>query len=91
MLVRRDRYSVWAAQPRPVPVNRVHRTAQDVVAADKARDKGGGRPIEHLAWRIGLLDTAVIHDDDEIGQCQGFVLAVGDMDKGDPKLALETH
>src|SRR5271165_2873945 len=87
--VRLDRNSHRSAQPRTVPVGGVDRAAQDVMPADKTSDKGAGRAIEYRAWRIGLLDTAFIHYDDEVGQCQGFVLAMGYMDKGDPELALK--
>ncbi len=69
---------------------------EDVVAADEPGDELGGRRVEHLAWRAGLLDPAVVHDDDQIGQGQRLVLRVGDVDEADAEcpvqlLELEPH
>ena len=61
-----------------------------VVAAEKARDELGRRLFKQVA-RIGrLLDAALVHHDNEIGERQRLVLAVRDMDEGNVELLLET-
>ena len=44
---------------------------------------------KQIARRGGLLDAALVHHDDEVGQREGLVLAVRDMDEGDVELPLE--
>ena len=61
----------------------------DVVAAHELRDESRARQVEHLARRTGLLDAAVVHDDDEVGECHRLVLAVGDVQEGDAELLLQ--
>ena len=43
--------------------------------------------VEDLARRALLLDPALVHHHDEVGQRHGLVLAVGDVDEGDAELA----
>ena len=50
--------------------------------ADEARDEGVGRPVVDMLRRAGLLDIAVAHDDDAIGERHRLYLIVGDVDHG---------
>ena len=61
----------------------------DVVAADEAGDEGGARAGEDLEGRALLLDPAVIHQDDEIGERQRLVLRMGDVHEGDAEAFLQ--
>jgi hypothetical protein len=75
----------------PVGAHR-HRAAgkrDHVVAADEAGDEGGGRPVEDLAGRVGLLDPARVHDHHQVGERHRLLLRVGDVDEGDAELALD--
>ena len=56
---------------------------EDVVAAHEAGDEGGARPVEQLFRRALLLDPPGPHQHHQVGQRQGLVLAVGDMDEAD--------
>ena len=47
------------------------------------------RRVEDVARRAGLLDPAVVHDHDQVGERHRLFLAVGDVDEGDAELALE--
>ena len=47
--------------------------------ADKARDKGVGRPVIHFERRADLLHLAIAHDDDAVGQRHRLDLIMGDV------------
>ena len=69
---------------------------QDVGAADEAGDEFGLRPLVDVFGRAGLLDPAVVHDDDDVGRGHGFGLIVGHVDRRVAELVvqpadLETH
>ena len=66
-----------------------HGGRQHVVAADEAGDEGRCRLVEHLARGAGLLDPALVHHHDEVGQRHRLFLAVGDMDEGDAEPRLQ--
>ena len=61
--------------------------ADDVVAADEAGDEGRAGSLNTSRGGAGLLDPAVVHHHDEVGQRHRLVLAVGDVDEGDAELA----
>ena len=85
----RDRDPVRAAQSGALRVGGLDVAAQNVVPADEARDEGGLGPIEYGARRRCLLDATLIHHDNEIGESQRLVLAVGHVDEADAELPLE--
>src|ERR1700733_3040706 len=58
--------------------------------AKEASDEFGGGLFKQFAWRGRLLDPALVHHDDEVGQREGLVLPVRDVDEGDVELPLET-
>ena len=47
------------------------------------------RLFKQLARRRRLLDAALVHHDDEVGQREGLVLPVRHMDEGNVQLPLE--
>ena len=53
----------------------------------KRATKAVRRLVEHLARRARLLDPAVVHHHDEVGQRHRLFLAVRDVDEGDAELA----
>ena len=57
--------------------------------AHEARHEGVGRAVEDGARRARLGDPAVVHHDDEVGQRQRLVLAVGDVDEGEAEVGLQ--
>ncbi len=73
-----------------------HRAVIDIGFADEVSDESVDWFVIDIFWGTGLLDDAVIHDDDGIGHREGFFLVVGDIDKGDAEflmhlLKLELH
>ena len=44
---------------------------------------------EDLVRRAALLDAAVVHHDDQVGERHGFVLAVRDVNEGDAEILLQ--
>ena len=50
--------------------------------ADEITDEGVLRPLEQFLGRTDLHDLAVIHDNDLLGESQGFGLVVRDIDHG---------
>ncbi len=73
-----------AADGDGAPVDR-----HDIVAADEAGNEFGARRVEDLARLAALLDPAVVHHDDQVGERHRLLLAVGDVDEADAELALE--
>ena len=74
----------------PVAVDLRDAAGDDVVVAHEARDERRRGPLEHFARGRRLLDPAVVHHDDEVGERHRLFLAVGDVDEGDaePRLQL---
>ena len=62
-------------------VQEVHRRR-----ADEAGDEEVGRIVVDLARRVDLLDDALVHDRDAVGQRHRLDLVVGDVDRGDAEL-----
>ena len=65
-------------------LNQIHRRA-----ADKACDKGIGGVGIDLIRGADLLDRALVHDDDPVGQCHRLDLVMRHIDRGDFQLALQ--
>ena len=61
---------------------------EHVLSADEARHVGIARGDEDVAGAGGLLDAAMRHDDDRVGDRDGLELGMGDMDEGDAELLL---
>ena len=59
------------------------------MAADEAGHEFGAGAVEDLARGALLLDPALVHHHDVVGQRQRLVLAVGDLDEGDAELFLQ--
>ncbi|MNT47891.1 hypothetical protein D3C72_1846410 [compost metagenome] len=57
--------------------------------AHEAGDESGGRALKQLARRRCLLDAAIIHDDDDVGQRHCLFLTVCDVNKGDAERGLQ--
>ena len=57
--------------------------------ADEAGDVAGGGALEDLVGGAGLLDIAVAHDDDAVGQRHRLDLVVGDVDDGGRDLGVQ--
>ena len=60
-----------------------------VERADERRDERGGREVVDLERRADLLDPALAHHHDPVGQLERLLLVVGDVDGRDPELALD--
>ena len=72
------------------PVERVdHPGVDEVERADERRHERGRREVVDLRGRADLLDPALAHDHDPVGQRERLLLVVGDVDRGDPELALD--
>src|SRR3984957_8255770 len=76
--------AIAAAQGDAVGAHRhgSRRRLDHVVPAKEPSDEFGGRFFEELARRGCLLDAALVHHDDEVGERKGLVLPVRDMDEG---------
>ena len=59
------------------------------VASQKLPDERGRRLFTDLGGRADLFDAAGIHDDNTVGDLNGFVLIVGDEEGRDFELPLE--
>ena len=66
-----------------------HGGVQQVQVADERGHEGGGRLVVDLERGAHLLDAAALHDHDPVGQGQGLLLVVGDIDGGDPRGLLD--
>ena len=67
---------------------RGHLALQRVDIADEVAHKGRGGVIVHLIGRTNLLDAALVEHRDAVGQGQGFLLVVGDINGGDAEIPL---
>ena len=59
---------------------------------ERAHERGherGGREVVDLEGRADLLDPALAHDHDPVGQLEGLLLVVGHVHGGDAQLALD--
>src|SRR6266702_1864276 len=64
-------------------VRRIERpAAEDVAAAEEARDELGARPVVHLLGSAELLDAPGVHDGDPVGGRHRLALVVRDVDAG---------
>ena len=68
---------------------RFHAAAQEIGAADEARDEGVGRTFVEIALRADLLHLAVGHDDQPVGHGQRLLLVVRDHHRGQAQLLLQ--
>ena len=64
------------------------RAGEQHALADEVGDEAVGRAVVQVVRRVPLLDAAVVHEADFVGDGEGLVLVVGDHDRGRP-LALE--
>ena len=64
----------------PSPVDQFGRRQRHRRRADELRDEAVGRPVVNLHRRADLLDRAVVHHDDAVGQRHRLGLVVGDHD-----------
>ena len=71
-----------------VPASR-HRAVEDVALAHEVGDEIVGRPLVDLGRRGDLLDRALVHHRDAVGQDQRLFLVVGDEDRGEAEPALQ--
>ena len=68
-----------------------HDAVNDVAVTDEISHKGIFRLIVHILRGAYLLNPALIHDHHRIGHGEGFLLVMGDKDKGDAQLPLDLH
>ena len=61
---------------------------EDVLAAEKFGDVAVLRLVIDVARRSGLLDLALFHHHDDVGDRDRFELGVRDVDEGDAEIAL---
>ena len=66
-----------------------HLARQQVGRADEAVDEQGLRPVVDRDRRVELLDLALVHDGDAVGDAHRLVLVVRHQDGGEPELALQ--
>ena len=59
-----------------------HLAADEYALADEVGDKTVGRAVIEVVGGVPLLDPALIHQTDDIGDREGFMLVVGDQDGG---------
>ena len=59
------------------------------MAADEARHEFGAGMVEDVAGRALLLDLALVHHHDVVGERHRLFLAVGDLDEADAEFALQ--
>ena len=57
--------------------------------ADEPGDEAGGRGVVDRARRSDLLDAPVVHDHHRVRDRHRLLLRVGDVDEGDPEVALQ--
>ena len=66
-----------------------HPAVDQVERPDERGHERRAREVVDLRRRPDLLDPSVAHDHDPVGQREGLLLVVGDVDGGDPELALD--
>src|SRR3954471_12815549 len=79
---RADNQSPWRTGP-------IDRRGKVVGLSQKLRDEGRGRLLISLLRRADLLDPALAHHHDAVGQRHRLVLVVGDEDRGGADGALD--
>ena len=79
----------WPASDRPPAAASTIVAVDRVERADERRHERGGREVVDLERRADLLDPALAHHDDPIGQRERLLLVVGHVDRRDPELALD--
>src|SRR5262249_36571016 len=62
---------------------------KDVDVAQKVHDKGTRGMLEYLSRRVVLFDLAAVHDDDAVGDLEGFLLVVRYEDAGDVEFVVK--
>ena len=77
-----------SGEPQAIAIAADKARLQQVHGADEAGDEFGGGPVVERRRRRDLLDAALVHDDDAVGDRQRFGLVVGDHDEGgaEPRL-----
>ena len=66
-----------------------HLCAENIAQADKGRNKDVCGPLIETLGCVYLLDDAIVHHGDSVGDGQGLLLIMGDIDGGDPNLPLD--
>ena len=62
---------------------------EDIALAHEVGDEIVGRPLVDLGRGGDLLDRALVHHRNAVGEHQRLLLVVGDEDRGEAKLALQ--
>ena len=63
-----------------------HPALEDVALADEVRDEAVDGLVVDVHRGADLLDAALVEDDDGVGEGEGLLLVVGDVDEGDAQL-----
>src|SRR5262245_57384644 len=63
---------------------------KEIDVAQEMIDEGRGRMIVYLCWGADLFNPAFVHDDDTIGNFQGFFLIVSHEHTGNVHLVMQT-
>ncbi|CCX38139.1 uncharacterized protein BN452_02034 [Clostridium sp. CAG:1013] len=82
-------FSILSQELHHFPGNGPHRPLDDIGRAHKPRHVRGAGGIVHLGGSAQLLKPAVFHHGDPVGHVQGFLLVMGDVNKGDTQLLLQ--
>ena len=92
-----ERQALPAAPPMPVKseilrhetTTRLDRAVDQVGGAEKGRNEAVGWTIVEFDRRTDLLDAALVEHGDPVGDGIRLFLVVGNIDRGDPELALQ--
>ena len=84
-----DREAGTAAQPDLAGAGERALEEVHLRRADEARDEQVGRAPVELLGRADLLDDALVHDHDPVGEGHGLDLVVGDVDHGGAQLLVQ--
>ncbi|WP_456794342.1 hypothetical protein [Bradyrhizobium sp. USDA 4513] len=68
-----------------------HGRFQQIILAEKARNKTAGWAVVNRAGRTNLLGPASIQNNDAVGQGERFLLVVRDMDERCPHLPMKPN
>lgn len=74
---------------RPFRLAMDERSGKEIRCADEIRDETVIRTVVDFSGGADLKDLAAAHHRDPIGQRQSLTLIMGDIDEGDPDLALQ--
>ena len=79
----------WSPTDDPAGHGVEHPSAHEAERADERGDEAGTRRVVDLERRAHLLDPALVHHHDPVRHRQGFLLVVGDVDRGDAERLLQ--